>query len=522
MVGVEFEMNQSRRNGNSLRESDIREAIRMGLRDCGQNPTYRLNSNSAGYWHSTGQQWDIKTDASCGWEVASPALVIDDSGKNDEMSAVLKRLNELQPVVGSNCGTHVHFLLDDFRWQELQRAMRVWTRFEPFFYELVPGNRRNNQYCMPLFRERWQRVRYEEWNTPPAITAINSGHESGFRSASQSVIRESSFNVASWWRNQRVEIRLHSGTVNEVTRWIMLMWAMFMRGKRDDLPEVAATSAQNAIEEALPTEYICRALGLVPSKQIPEVPSESRQLVEWLDARRRQFQQRQQVIDIANSTTRTGAFSGENRGCMAYIGSGSVGRLIADSGRVMCGSPAMAGQIVCEFHHLQQQSGMPFTQQCRAMPGVRFNPDTDNGRYPIGQQAVCPGVSYGDSAYGFCRVHALDHGSRQRFRETRSAPGLPLAQQLRQDQRCAAVMGMFPGQIGSVLTDEQVREGSLVEHQCSQPRESGRRLCPSHLSDWSEGRTYRIIPQLVTTAQVVAGHGATAQPVVSGAIESDD
>ena len=276
-----MEMTTTTTTRTSVSESMLRNAI--------DPHTTRLNSREAGYWHSDGSHWDIKTDSSCGWEVASPALLLDSYGDNEELKGVCGGLTLIRPVVNRSCGLHVHVDVSDFSWRDVQRVVALWARYEPFFFELMPLARRNNQFCHAMNREAWTSPASHHFATTRQILDANS--ETTFDRHARQFGRYASLNLASWWRNRRLEFRLHSGTINyvKVKNWTMLCNAVVGRVVHPTLPEVSRVIRQERRASGFSTVYIGRQLGMLQSRQVPDPPPEGGDLMAWINSRRLQF-----------------------------------------------------------------------------------------------------------------------------------------------------------------------------------------------------------------------------------------
>jgi hypothetical protein len=276
--GVEMEMRQQRTNGTPLDARDIQNALR------GAVP--RLNDRAAGYYHSNGQFWDVKTDSSCGWEVATPALFVDADGECAELRGGCNALQRLQPRIDRTCGLHVHVEVTDFDWEDLQRLISLWCRYEPFFFQLTPPSRWENEYCYPICRSRWGTRTGPYWAS--ALAAIRATNENTFNAAAGRLGR-GALNVNHWFMSGRIEFRLGAGSVDyaKIRNWVLILLAVVQRVKRDDLPAIGQFTTVRPNE--FPTGYIAKVLGLVPSEQVPDVPADHVRLVSWCEARRQQF-----------------------------------------------------------------------------------------------------------------------------------------------------------------------------------------------------------------------------------------
>lgn len=282
--GVELEMTTTKANGSNLTDRAIRNAIAPF--------TDRLNNRPTGFYKSNGQTWDMKTDSSCGWELASPAMTLDASGNNTELKDITTTLEDIGAVCNSKCGTHVHFELSDYNWRDLQRLMILWVRYEPFFYSVQPASRRNKHYCSPLYRKEWNGSDSSNYRLAQAACRATSQtvFEREARRLGDPNSQRLALNIGSYWMHKRIEVRLHSGTVNyhKIRHWVMLMSALIARPKLTSMPEIIMMGT-NRNPTGLSTEYICKQLGLLPSRFLTEVPEESIQLAAWFEQRRQQF-----------------------------------------------------------------------------------------------------------------------------------------------------------------------------------------------------------------------------------------
>jgi hypothetical protein len=277
--GVEMEMRAQRTNGAGLDSSEISRAL-------GAVCQMPLANRAVGYYHSDGRTWDVKRDSSCGWEVATPALTMNAEGECDELRRACLALTRLTPRIDRTCGLHVHVELTDFDWQDLQRLISLWARYEPFFFQLTPPSRWDNGYCSPISRSRWTSNGNGSWQN--TVRAINAQTEHEFNEAARRFPR-GAMNLGHWFTAGRVEFRLGAGSVDyaKIRNWVLILLAAVQRAKRTDLPSIGRYTTIRQVE--FPTPYIAKVLGLAPSEQIPEVPELNERLVSWAEARRQQF-----------------------------------------------------------------------------------------------------------------------------------------------------------------------------------------------------------------------------------------
>ena len=281
--GVELEFSKNGRDRSSLTAQMLRETMNAAV------GSDMVDAREATWRKSDGHFWDIKTDSTAGWEIASPALLLSTEGRNTALSNVCAGLNGIGAVVTTSCGTHQHFELPGYDWRDLQRFLALWARYEPFFFELQPAARRTNHHCQPIYRGAWEHSPGAARSANSLKLAILARNQDNFDRYSRQLGR-SAVNLAGWWANGRIEIRLHSGTLNanKIVNWAMLIKSVIARVKNTAMPEIELSVGPDRLQ-SYSTEYICKQLGLLPSRYVPDVPPESIALVSWLKARRAQF-----------------------------------------------------------------------------------------------------------------------------------------------------------------------------------------------------------------------------------------
>ena len=114
-------------------------------------------SRPGGWRRSDGSIWDVKTDSSCGYEVATPVLY----SYEDLVRAAY--VGDLITQAGgratTSCGFHVHIGVSQFSFEELQNLFRFLLRYEAAFHLLVPGYRKSSQWCKKLSDETVDRIK---------------------------------------------------------------------------------------------------------------------------------------------------------------------------------------------------------------------------------------------------------------------------------------------------------------------------------------------------------------------------
>jgi len=99
---------------------------------------------------SDGSCWHVKSDSSCGWEVAS----YKGSGVADlnNIAGCLETVASQGGLINSDCGLHVHVDVSDFTEGDIARIAAHWMRIEPVVFTAVPKHRVSNVYCKMLRR----------------------------------------------------------------------------------------------------------------------------------------------------------------------------------------------------------------------------------------------------------------------------------------------------------------------------------------------------------------------------------
>jgi hypothetical protein len=304
--GVEMEMNDIDTARNRLTEGMFRRAF--------EGIDIEPNSRDAGYYHSDGTTWDIKLDASCGvhgygFEISSPAMLLSEGAENEELKRVCNMLAAMRPRIDRKCGLHVHVACSDFDWKDVRNLVTLWTRYEPFFYELTPVSRRDNQYCVPYRATRWGQRAGQYF--PYVEAAISATDERTFQANGGRIPRNSSLNVSGWWRNGRVEFRLGAGTVSyeKIIRWVQLVMSLCGRVKYPFAGMPPVFSGQYS-ERGFTPLYVFKTLGLAASDRVPatEIAPESVRLLEWAESRKTQHAEPSRVAAYVRPRTRPGEF----------------------------------------------------------------------------------------------------------------------------------------------------------------------------------------------------------------------
>lgn len=294
--GVEMEMSE-----RGMSASRLQHALVTAL------PRNRVSHRTAGYYHSDGTTWDVKTDSSAGttemvsgYEVASPALLMDESGHSDEFKKGVNAIAALRPHITKRSGVHVHIDVADYSWDDLRKLMVLWVRYEPFFFELVSPSRRNNGYCMPSRKCDWTGPETDDWNN--VSQAVEATSQRRFEQYARMTDR-GALNLGHFWRSKRVEFRLHHGTVDydKLRHWVILLLALVNRVKQANMPRI---ERGRYVEKPLTTQYIAKVLGLAPTKWVPEVNPAAPAIVHYLESRRQYFASQRAAVAAGRSVQR--------------------------------------------------------------------------------------------------------------------------------------------------------------------------------------------------------------------------
>lgn len=166
---------------------------------------------STGYDHSNGTFWHLKTDSSCGLELASPILTMD---RWPEVEVVLRTLRETGARITAQCGFHVHHNVSEFQSVHIRRLLLLWAAFEKTAFAMVKTDRASNRFCMALVGDQFSTFEDLRDNLVPAEMIQHTVNQLG---------RYRSLNCTNWWRNGTVEVRSHHGTLltEAIKFWVL-------------------------------------------------------------------------------------------------------------------------------------------------------------------------------------------------------------------------------------------------------------------------------------------------------------
>lgn len=296
--GVEMETMGIRADGRRLTGTDLNRALnRAGLAYpvVGEGDYY---SSPRG---RSGTAWEVKYDASAAYEVVSPALSLDEDGHCPELEIACDALMQEQPKITRQCGLHVHVDVSDFSWQEVQKLLALWTRYEPFFYSMVPQSRKDNHYCQSMRGQTWEQAHRADqsaygYSAKPALAATTRRE---FERACGRLGKYRTIRMDMWALNGRVEFRLHSGTVSytKIVQWVRLMLTLAGRVKTSTMGttgRLARTVRPLARPVGFGPSYVLAMLGLGPDGQrdadgVASTAEVYESLLNWIPARQARF-----------------------------------------------------------------------------------------------------------------------------------------------------------------------------------------------------------------------------------------
>lgn len=176
--------------------------------------TSRWPVESYGYMHSNGMSWDLKTDSSCGYELATPAMCWEDWALVDQ---ALNGLREAGANVNASCGVHIHHEARDLGVPGIRRLLLLWAAVEPLFFDMTYTNRIGNEFCQPIAELAGGIYTWDGW-----ISRIQDS--CGLEQVISEIGKYTTLNLRTWWQHGRVEFRLFHGTLQEpvIKYWVLI------------------------------------------------------------------------------------------------------------------------------------------------------------------------------------------------------------------------------------------------------------------------------------------------------------
>jgi hypothetical protein len=294
-----MEFNKTNRGGHHISGQHINtvltEACEYGVVGTGERYTTS----------SRGEKWEVMYDGTAGagggmgWEVSSPAMEMDEDGECAELERGCNTLmRDLAPKISSNCGLHVHVDVSDFNWREVQKLLGLWTRYEPFFFSMVPAFRARSSYCHNMRAATWREAyRSDQSMSYAARVALEATTERNFTAACRSLGKFRTVRMDMWPNNGRVEFRLHSSTINygKIRQWVRLLLSLVGRVKTSTMGTTGRLPVRvRPLSRAtgFGPSYVLGALGMGPNGGVGTSDATMEiyeSLMQWIPERQRKF-----------------------------------------------------------------------------------------------------------------------------------------------------------------------------------------------------------------------------------------
>ena len=132
-----FELEFNNRCRGAVTQARLKRAI-----ETVRGETATINGYSR---QNNNRDWVVKTDASCGWEVAS--RVMSSSEDLKKAAQAVQAMYRAGAQVNRSCGLHVHVEVVDFTKSQVATMIQWWVKFERFVSDVLDPSRKNNMYC---------------------------------------------------------------------------------------------------------------------------------------------------------------------------------------------------------------------------------------------------------------------------------------------------------------------------------------------------------------------------------------
>jgi len=226
--GVELEVSDHRsaaHGGSAFSTSVVTDSVNRALNAFIHAPVRDAGS----YCHSDGTTWDVKRDASCGYEVATPALTLDEL---EQVVAVARGLYDDGFRATATCGLHVHVEVRDFNARALRRLVRFWAAKEKVIFAMLKTARASNHYCRSIKPKYVVPAATTPTGAPVGTKLrLHPDCDSPARLRSRALYpnsdnaRYDGLNLKHFWAHGRVEFRVHHGTLDAraIREWVNLL-----------------------------------------------------------------------------------------------------------------------------------------------------------------------------------------------------------------------------------------------------------------------------------------------------------
>ena len=136
-VGMEIEFDSAQ-----IAREPLYQAFEQEIRAKSSFPTLRMEGPN---------QWTLKSDGSCGWEITSPAIPFTELGVR-EISQVIRSISHRLParICTPRCGIHVHVEGKTLTSAQTRDFFGLWYNLEPAVWSLHTPNRPDAYYVRSL------------------------------------------------------------------------------------------------------------------------------------------------------------------------------------------------------------------------------------------------------------------------------------------------------------------------------------------------------------------------------------
>jgi hypothetical protein len=173
-----------------------------------------IRTNHENYNHQTRDHWKVIHDGSLSgsnsFEVVSPVLQGQDG--LDQLQKVCEVLERLGAKINKTCGLHVHIGVSDYGIKDWRRLFLNYIKLEKTIDDFMPVSRRksNNYYTKSIVKQDYKNKIENSRN---------------LRDLESTLLRNDRYhkiNTKCFWRQNTVEFRQHSGTVNydKISNWV--------------------------------------------------------------------------------------------------------------------------------------------------------------------------------------------------------------------------------------------------------------------------------------------------------------
>lgn len=176
------------------------------------------------YKLSDGLSWHVKTDSTCGWEVAS----YKGSGIKDinNISSCLNTIAMHGAVINVDCGLHIHAEVADLNDNDVAKIAAYWIKIEPILFSSVPKYRVDNIYCKSLRRKYLAKLNFSLFREVDfynlVVKPLNFNGKKDRRVTLNFCNYEKSKHLSEFVKRRTIELRLPemSSDFDNISNWV--------------------------------------------------------------------------------------------------------------------------------------------------------------------------------------------------------------------------------------------------------------------------------------------------------------